>query len=85
MCALGVKKVKINSCQYCIFWTTQVKVFRVIMQGKKDQRNRELKRAVQSCSKLTDIFKRLKPSEESKELSASENQDIATSNLEREG
>ena len=54
------------------------------MPGKKDQRNRELRRAAQSCSKLTDIFEKSKPSEESKELSASENQGIATSNLERE-
>ena len=43
------------------------------MLGSKDERNRELKRATQSCSKLTDIFKNSKPSEESKELSG-ENQ-----------
>ena len=55
------------------------------MPGRKDQRNRQLKRTVQSCSKLTDIFKKSKPPKESKEPSASENQDTATSNLESEG
>ena len=30
------------------------------MPGRKDQRNRELQRAEQSCSKLTNIFKKLK-------------------------
>ena len=52
------------------------------MPGRKDQRNQELKWAAQSCSKLT---KMLKLSEEFKELSASGNQYIATSNLESEG
>ena len=55
------------------------------MSGWKNQRSRELKRAAKSCSKLTDIFKKSKPSQESKELSANENQDIASSNLESEG
>ena len=54
------------------------------MPGRKDQRNRELKRTEQSCTKLTDIFKKSKSSEESKVLSASENQDFATSNMESE-
>ena len=49
------------------------------------RKNRKLKRAAQSCLKLVNIFKKFKPSEESKELSASENQDIATFNLESEG
>ena len=55
------------------------------MPGRKDQRNWQLMRAVQPFSKLTDIFKKSKPSKESKEPSASENQDTATSNLESEG
>ena len=50
------------------------------MPGRKDQRNPELKGAAQYCSKLTNIFKKSKPSEES----ASENQDITTFNLESE-
>ena len=49
------------------------------------QSNRELKQAAQSCSKLTNIFKKPKLPKELKELSASENQDIVTSNLESEG
>ena len=55
------------------------------MPAKKDQRIRELKQAAQSCSKLTAFFKKSKLSEELKELSASESQDIATSTLESEG
>ena len=54
------------------------------MPSRKDQRNRGLKRTAQSCSKLIDIFRKPKSSKESKELPASENQDIATSNLENE-
>ena len=55
------------------------------MPGRKDQRNWQLMRAVQPFSKLTDFFKKSKPSKESKEPSASENQDTATFNLESEG
>lgn len=40
------------------------------MPKRKDQRNRELNRAAQSCSKLTDIFKKTKPYKESKKLFA---------------
>ena len=53
------------------------------MPGRKDQRNQKLKQVAQFCSKLTNIFKKLKLYEKSKKLSASENQDIATSNFER--
>ena len=53
------------------------------MPSKKCQKNRELKRATQSCSKLSDIFKKSKPSEEPNELSANENQNI--SNVASEG
>ena len=55
------------------------------MPGRKNKRNRELKRTAQPCLKLTDIFKKSEQSEESKELSVIENQDIATSVLESEG
>ena len=55
------------------------------MASRKDQRNRGLKQAAQCCSKLVDVFKKSKPSKQSKELFASENQDIASSNLESEG
>ena len=60
-------------------------LIRVIMASRKDQRNRGLKQAAQCCSKLADVFKKSKPSKQSKELFASENQDIASSNLESEG
>ena len=34
------------------------------MPGRNDQKNRELKRAAQSCSKLTDLLTKAKPSAE---------------------
>ena len=34
------------------------------MPGRNDQKNCELKWAAQSCSKLTDLFKKAKPSAE---------------------
>ena len=46
--------------------------------------SRELKRAEKSCSKLSNVFKKSKPSQESKKLPVTENQDIATY-LESEG
>ena len=57
-------------------------LIRLNMPGRKGQRNLELKQASQSYSKLTYIFKKLKTSDKSKELSVSENQDIAISNME---
>ena len=44
-----MKKDKIHSCQDCIFARHNLKLLiKVIMPGRKDQRNRELKRAAQS-------------------------------------
>lgn len=40
------------------------------MPKRKEQRNRESNRTAQSCSKLTDIFKKSKPCKESKKLFA---------------
>ena len=60
-------------------------LIRLTTPRRKGQRNLELKQAAQSYSKLIDIFKKLKTSDKSKELSVSENQDIATFNLESKG
>lgn len=60
-------------------------LIRVIIPGRKNQCHRELKGAAQFCSKITDVLKKLKPSEEPKELSECENQDIATSDLRCDG
>ena len=42
------------------------------MPGRNDRKNHELKRAAQSCSKLTDLFKKSKPSVEVSEGSEDE-------------
>ena len=47
------------------------------MPGRNDKKNCELKRASQSCSKLTDLFEKTKPSAEV----AEDSQDEDTPNI----
>lgn len=49
------------------------------MPGRKDQKSRELKRAAESCSKLTDIFKKAKKKSAEVVIEVSNNEDNSPS------